>query len=89
MDKRPLKEFKIFWKFLKPFLFGTAGATIVFDQISARDFGFSMIIIVTGSIIRYFSVLLVTINSNYRIKERILLASVWWGGGTLTATLGG
>ena len=61
-DEKPLKHLNWTWFLIRPLLFGTVGATIIFEEIRLLDFGYSLIIITVAAIIRFITVILVSLN---------------------------
>jgi len=85
---KPNKELgTIFWA-LQPFFFGTAGASILFSQISARDVGSSLGVLIIGMTLRLVTVFLCTYGGKFTIKEKILMTLSWGTKGTITAAYG-
>ena len=60
--EKPDKYLGIFWKFCRPFLFGSIGASIQFSKIETHIFGKSIIVILCGLIVRWIATYFASIN---------------------------
>lgn len=86
---KPMKEVGWVWFFIQPFLFGTVGASLLVKNIKASDVGNSFLIIIIAAAIRFSAIFVVTVKENYTFKEKLLMAIVWGGKGSITAIFGG
>ena len=76
-ENKPDKELGVFWQFCQPFLFGSIGASIVFNDLGAHIIGKSLLIIFVGLIFRWFATFFATAGGKYTSKERMFMAYAW------------
>jgi len=84
---KPERELTLVWIFFQPFLFGTVGASVKFDEINGGDIGKGIGIILIGVTARWFITFLVTYK--YRTRERVFCAFAWIPKATVQAAIGG
>lgn len=78
----------VFWQFCQPFLFGTVGASIKFDDMDGSLLGKAFLVIFAGVMTRWGVAYLVCgFEGKFTRKERILMASAWIPKATVQAAL--
>ncbi len=66
-----------FWTICQPFLFGVVGASIRFNEIGTDMIGKGLVIIIFGVSARWLTVVGVTFEKKYVLKERLFMAFAW------------
>jgi len=89
-NDRPAKTLAHLWKFMKPCLFGSIGATMVFEEIRLETVGYEILIVIICLICRQLAALLATLGfKDLEFKEKAFLAVSWMPKATVQAALGG
>ena len=70
-------------------MFGTIGASVMFNKIESDILGKSLVIIAVGLIFRWFATFFATAEKKYTIKERMFMAFAWMPKATVQAAIGG
>jgi NhaP-type Na+/H+ or K+/H+ antiporter len=89
--KKPEHELQKFWVFCQPFLFGTVGAAVLFDDVDSSVLGRGLLLIFCGVTMRWFATFFVTWTPSgyFTKKERMLMAFAWIPKATVQAAIGG
>lgn len=66
--------FEIFWMIMEPILFGITGAQVKFSELDGSVVGVGIGILVAAFLIRMLVTALVSVRSNYNMKEKIFIA---------------
>lgn len=86
--RKPEHLLSAFWIFCQPFLFGTVGASIKFDDMDGSLLGKSFIVIFAGVATRWSMAYFVCgLEGKFTRGERVLMASAWIPKATVQAAL--
>lgn len=66
--------FEIFWMIMEPILFGITGAQVKFSELDGSVVGVGIGILVAAFLLRMLVTALVSVRSNYNMKEKIFIA---------------
>lgn len=87
----PIKETRIAFLLMMPWLFGSIGAVLLVRLITPASVGFSILHIILGSVFRIIAVLLLTLieRKKFNWKERLFIATTYTAKSNTTATIAG
>ena len=89
-DNKPDKILASFWSMCQPFLFGTIGASVIFDKIDSSIIGKTLILILIGLVFRWIATFVATwFENKFTLKERMFMAFAWMPKATVQAAIGG
>ena len=88
-DDKPQKELQKCLKISKPFLFGTIGAAIKFEDIELSLFPMAILIILVALLVRCLVTYVCVWRKKFNVKERLVFVAAWTPKATVQAVLGG
>lgn len=88
-DDKPRKDLMKLLKLSKPFLFGTIGAAIKFEDIEVSLIPLALLVIFSALAVRWVVTYLWVWNKKYNFGERLVFVVGWTPKATVQAVLGG
>lgn len=88
-EKKPEKLLGDIWNFMQVALFGTVGASVLFDKIDSSVIGKGVIVILCGVSMRWIATFMAGVGQGFTIKERAFMGFAWIPKATVQAAIGG